>query len=329
MAGFTVYVTRALRNGYRRTLEALGSVIQWDEDSPAPRDELLREMPRIDALLCMGDDRIDGEIIRAGGRLRVISTIAADVDHIDVAEAARHGIVVCHTSGIADTAMADMTLTLLLACARSVVEAHTFIKDRGWQYRSPNLFLGADVQGSTIGILGLNGVGLEVAHRALGFGMRVLYYDPQRHEDAEHRLGVAYGSLENVLREADFITLHLPLSPETRSLLDAHRLRLMKPTAYLINMAHGNLIDHDALVTALRDGWIAGAGLDVFNREPVDPDDPLLDLPNVVLSPHIGANTRQTLVRMTRLAVEQLADVLHGRHPAHAVPDTWTHRRAA
>ena len=320
MAAYTIYVTRKIRNGVLRQLESIGKVVPWGEERPVPRAELLAGVRGADALLCLGDDRIDRAVIAAAPRLRVISTASAGYDHIDIVAAEERGIVVCHTPGIADNAVADMTMALLLACARSVAEANRFIRDRAWHYWSPYLFEGVDVRGSTLGIVGLGHIGIEVAHRALGFGMRVLYHNAHRDEDAEQSLGLQYGGLDNLLREADFVTLHVPLTPDTYNLIDARRLQLMKPTAYLINMARGAVVDHDALVRALREGWIAGAGLDVFNKEPLPHDDPLLDLPNVVLSPHIGANTHRAMGAMLRQAAEQIGQVLRGQQPSHPVP---------
>jgi len=319
MAHFTVYVTRKIWDEVRQQLAQVGTVVMWDEPRPIPHNELLAHVRDADALFCGADDQIDSEVIDAGRRLRIISTMSAGVDHIDLEVAAERGIIVCHTPGAADESVADLTMALLLACARNIVDADLFVKGREWQFWAPDLFLGVDVQGSTIGIIGLGSIGLEVAHRALGFGMRVLYYDPRRNVDAELRLGVQYGSLDNVLREADFITLHVPLLPSTYGLINEPRLRLMKKTAYLINMSRGPVVDHTALVRALRDGWIAGAGLDVFEQEPIPLDDPLLELPTVILTPHIGANTYSGMITMMRMAAEQIVAVLQGHAPAHPV----------
>ena len=319
MAQYTVYITRKIWQDVRRQLEKVGSLIEWDELSPVPREELLLRVGDADALLCTGSDLIDREVITAGAHLKIISTMSAGFDHIDVATAAARGIIVCHTPGAANEAVADMTMALLLACARNVIDADAFVKNRQWRYWASDLFLGADVQGSTIGIIGFGNIGIQVAHRALGFGMRVLYFDPHRNHDAELRMGVQYGGLDNVLRESDFITLHVPLLADTYGLINERRLHLMKPTAYLINMARGQVVDHHALVRALREHWIAGAGLDVFAEEPIRRDDPLLDLPNVVLSPHIGANTYDGIGTMMRMAAEQVVDLLEGRKPAHPI----------
>jgi len=328
MVLYSVYVTRKIRNGFRRALEAISAVTQWDENRPVPRDVLLYAVRDVDGLICMGDDVIDSEVINAGQRLKVISTVTAGYDHIDLETAKERRITVCHVPDVADTAVADLTLALMLACARSVIAANRFVHDCRWEYWAPYLFEGMEMQNSTLGIIGLGHIGLQVAHRALGFGMRVLYAANRRNEDAEQSLGLQFGSLDNVLREADFVTLHVPLLPATRGLIDERRLRLMRPSAFLINMARGAVVDHDALVRALREGWIAGAALDVYIREPIPPDDPLLELPNVIMTPHIGNNTRRAMARMVRAATEQIIQVLRGEPPAHAVV-SFAERRAA
>jgi len=328
MAKFTVYITRRVRNGFRRALEEIAEVEQWDEDRPVPREVLLAAVRNADGLLCMGDDAIDAEVIAAGRRLRVISTVSAGYDHIDLEAARVRRITVCHAPVAGDASVADLTLALILACARSLVDADRFVHARQWEYWAPYLFAGVEMRNSTLGIVGLGRIGLQVAHRALGFGMRVLYYNPRRHEDAEQNLGLQYGGLDNILREADFVTLHIPLRPATHGLINEDRLQLMRPSAYLINMARGAVVEHDALVRALREGWIAGAALDVYPREPISPDDPLLDLPNVILTPHIGNNTRRAMARMVRTAAEQIIQALNGEPPVHAVL-SFIERRAA
>lgn len=327
MNAASIFVTRRLRNGYRRALEAFASVRQWDDLCPVPRETLLDAIHDVDGLLCMGDDRIDRKVIDAGRCLRAISTISSGWDHIDLDAAEARGIAVCHAPGTAEASVADLTMALLLACARSLLDADRFARSAAWECWTPYLFQGVELAQSTLGIVGLGHIGLQVAHRALGFGMRVLYYDVVRNEDAEQRMGILYGGLDNLLREADFVTLHVPLLPRTRGLIDARRLGLMRPSAFLINMARGAVVDHADLVAALRAGTIAGAALDVFEREPLPADDPLRELPNVIITPHIGANTRRALARMIRTAAEQLTQALRGERPKHAI--LWPERREA
>lgn len=328
MTTSTVFVTRKVDASILRQLAKVGVVTAWEEERPIPHEELLIRVRDVDGLYCMVDDHIDRAVIESALQLKVISTVSAEVDHIDLWAAAERGITVCHTPHIPDDAVADLTMTLLLACARHIIDADHFVKAREWAYWSPDLLLGADVQGRTIGIIGLGSVGIRVAHRALGFGMRVLYYDARRDTDAEQHLGLQFGSLDNVLREADFVTVHVPTAPGTRGLIDSRRLRLMKPTAYLINMTRGSVVDHDALVRALEDGAIAGAGWDVFAQEPLRSDDPLLHLPNVVLTPHLGASTHRAMMAMMQMAATQLVQVLHGIRPAHVVAPPNMHRKA-
>ena len=329
MAQRKIFITRSIREEVRRHLERFGTVLVWDEQRPIPQRELLSAVKSIDALVAMPDDHITREVIEAAEQLRVISIISAHYDHVDIAAASERGIVVTHTPGTADDAVADLAMTLLLALGRHIIDAHVFVREGKWQYWYPELFIGSDIEGSAIGIIGLGSVGLRLAHRALGFAMRVLYYDPQRNEDAEQLLGIQYGSLDNVLREADFVILLLPSVPSTHSLIDARRLHLMKPNAYIINMSGGPIIEHDALVQALREGWIAGAGLDVFDEEPLTPDEALLDLPNVIFSPHIGSGTHHALSRMLWMAAGQLLQVLRGETPAHSVPRPQENDEAA
>jgi len=328
MAKFKVYITRRVRNGFRRALEEVADIEQWDEDRPVPREALLSAIRTADGLICMGDDVIDADVIAAARRLRVISTVSAGYDHIDLEAARARRITVCNTPGLGDNAVADLTLALMLACARALVDADRFVHERRWEYWAPYLFAGVEMRNSTLGIIGLGRIGLQVAVRALGFGMRVLYDSPKRHEDAES-LGLQFGSLDNILREADFVSLHVPLRPATWGLIDARRLRLMRPSAFLINMARGAVVDHDALVRALREKWIAGAALDVYPHEPISPDDPLLELPNVILTPHIGSNTRRSMARMVRAAAEQVIQVLHGEPPDYGIVTFEEQKKAA
>ncbi len=236
-----IYVTRRIHEDVRRHLERAGSVVEWEENYPIPQQHLLKVIEHVEALYCMPNDRITREVIEAGEQLRVICTVSVRYDHIDIAAAAERGIIVCHTPGLSDDAIADFTMLLLLVFARHLLAAQAFVKERKWKYWSPELFLGTELSGSALGIIGLGNVGIRVAHRALGFAMRVLYYDPQRNEDAETLIGIQYGSLDNVLREADFIVLHVPLTPATRGLINSERFRLMKPNAIIINMSGGRL----------------------------------------------------------------------------------------
>ncbi len=316
---YMALITRPVPAGIRAIVERIATIQFPGDDAPMSHAALRTSMRDIHALLCFENDIIDQTLLDTSPHLRVISTASGTFDHINLRAASMHGITVCHAPGAADRALADFSFGLLLAVARNIVQAHHFVMNGLWDAWSPTLFQGADIHGKTLGIIGLGNVGMQVAHRAQGFGMRVLYTDQHRHQDAEQRMGLEYGSLENLLREADFVTLHVSLTSLTRDMLTTARLRMMKPTAYLINMARGAVVKHDALVQALREGWIAGAALDIYNDEMLPADDPLLSLPNVVLTPHLGANTRRAQEVMQEMAAQQIVQVLRGQYPEHPV----------
>jgi glyoxylate reductase len=244
--------------------------------------------------------------------------VAVGHDNIDVATATRRRIVVTNTPGILTETTADFTWALLLATARRVAEADAFTRAERFTEWGLMLLLGADVHGKTLGILGLGRIGRAVARRVQGFALRVLYHDAIRDPEAERDLGVLYPDRDTVLREADFVTLHVPLLPETHHYIDERAIRLMKPTAHLINAARGPVSEEAALVRALQQGWIAGAGLDVSEEEPrVHPGLP--ECRNAVLAPHIASASTETRLRMATMAIEDALAVLEGRRPAHPV----------
>jgi glyoxylate reductase len=300
-------------------LARAGAVVRLPpEDRRLDRAELRAYLQDADGLVCLLTDTIDGDLLAAAPRLRVVANVAVGYDNIDVAAATRRGIVVTNTPGVLTETTADFTWALLLAAARRVPEADAYTRAGRFTEWGLMLLLGADVHGKTLGILGLGRIGRAVARRAQGFAMRLLYHDAVRDEAAERELGVLYRDKETVLREADFVTLHVPLLPETHHYIGEPELRSMKPTAYLINAARGPVVHEAALVRALREGWIAGAGLDVYEDEPrVHPG--LLTCPNAVLAPHIASASRETRLRMARMAVENALAVLDGRRPAHPV----------
>jgi glyoxylate reductase len=280
--------------------------------------ELAAHLRDADGLVCLLTDTIDEPLLREAPRLRIVANVAVGYDNIDVTAATRRRIVVTHTPGVLTETTADFTWALLLGTARRVAEADAFTRAGKFTEWSLMLLLGGDVHGKTLGILGLGRIGRAVTRRAQGFAMRVLYHDAVRDLEAERDLGVVYRERDILLREADFVTLHVPLLPETHHYIDERALRLMKPTAYLVNAARGPVIPEAALVRALREGWIAGAGLDVYEEEPrVDPG--LLECPNAVLAPHIASASKETRLRMATMAVEDALAVLDGRRPAHPV----------
>jgi glyoxylate reductase len=279
----------------------------WPRDAPP---ELMRAAS---AIFTYGHPRVDGALLDQTPAVRVISNFGVGVDHIDLEAARRRGLPVGNTPGLVDGATADMTFALLLAAARNLIIGDRFARGPEFTHYDPSLMLGYEVHGTTLGIVGMGNIGKQVAKRARGFDMRVLYHNRRRDPQAEAELGASYRGLEELLREADFVTLNVPLTPETRHLIGAAQLALMKPTAYLVNAARGGVVDHDALYAALRERRIAGAALDVTEPEPLPRDHPLLALESVVIAPHLGSATRQTRRAMAQMAVDNLLAGLQGR----------------
>jgi glyoxylate reductase len=312
-----VFATRALPGDAFRRLPERVTLRVWPGPG-APGAEALRGAAReAEGLLCVLTDRVDGALLESCPRLRVVSSCSVGLDHVDLAAAAARGIPVGHTPGVLTETTADLAFALLLAAARRIPEADRFARDgswtpaRGWE---PELLLGRDVHGATLGIVGLGAIGCAVARRAAGFGMRVLGWS----RSGRAVSGVTLVSLEHVLRESDFVSVHVALTDETRGLLGAAALGRMKRGAILVNTTRGGVVDEGALVAALRDGRLAAAGLDVFEREPLPQESPLRALPNVVLTPHIGSASVATRERMATLAVENLLAGLEGRPLPHA-----------
>ena len=289
-------------------------------DAPLPKAELLARVRGKDGLVCHIVSAIDDEVLAAAPTLKVVANVAVGYNNIDVAVARRRGVVVTNTPDVLTETTADFAWALLMAAARRVVEADHFARSGRWQRWQWDLLWGADVHGKTLGILGFGRIGRAVARRASGFDMRVLYHDAVRPAPAaERELRVTYAEPETILREADFVSLHTPLLPETRHLINERTLRLMKKTALLVNAARGPIVDEAALVRALKEGWIAGAGIDVFEEEPrIHPG--LAPLPNVVLAPHIASASRDTRIAMATLAVRNCLAVLDGKPPLTPVP---------
>jgi len=296
------------------------SVTVWPEpEVPPPPEAVVEQVREVEGVLCLLTDRIDGEVIAAGKRLRVISNCAVGYDNIDVAAATRRGILVCNTPGVLTETTADLAWALLMAAARRIAESDRYVRAGKWRSWSPQLMLGQDVGGATLGVIGLGRIGQAVARRARGFDMRVLYYDIVRVPEVERSVGAEFVELPVLLRESDFVSIHTPLTEETRHLIGAEELTLMKPTAVLVNSARGGVVDAQALAAALRKGEIFAAGLDVFESEPLPADDPLLDLENVVVLPHIGSASVATRTRMARMAAGNLIAGLKGERPPYLV----------
>lgn len=315
-----VYVCRPLPGRAVEILAKHCAVRMWDRiEEPPPRDVLLAEAEAAQGIVSLLTDRMGQELFSRARSLRVVSNVAVGYDNVDVEAATRRGIVVTNTPGVLTEATADFAWALLMAAARRIPEADRYTRSGRWTSWQPTLLLGQDVHGQTIGIVGMGRIGTAVARRALGFGMRVLYHDQFRHPDREHELGVEYCELPDLLRESDFVSIHTPLTPETRHLINRERLALMKPTAILVNTGRGPVVDEQALYEALAQRSIAAAGLDVFEVEPLPPDSLLLALDNVVLAPHIASATHATRARMAELAAENCVAVLTGRRPLNPV----------
>ncbi|MBW2306349.1 MAG: D-glycerate dehydrogenase [Deltaproteobacteria bacterium] len=289
-----------------------------------PHESLLGHVWKAEGILTCHSDRIDRQVMDTAPRLRVVANYAVGYDNIDVPAATARGILVCNTPGVLTETTADLTWALIMAVARRVVESDRFIREKDRDKWPFNCFLGTDVYGKTLGIVGMGRIGSSVARRAQGFGMRIIYYNRKRVEPSlERELKAAYVNFETLLREADFVTLHVPSSPDTRHLIGSPQLSMMKPTSFLINASRGMVVDEAALLSALRDGAIAGAALDVYENEPhLTPG--LGELPNVVLTPHIGSATRETREKMALMAAENLLAALEGKRPPNLVnPDAF------
>jgi glyoxylate reductase len=311
----SILISRQLPEAAVRLARSRADVDAYAHDRPMPRAELLERLAGKDGLVCVISETIDEALLAARPGLRVVSNVAVGYNNVDVAACTRSGVVVTNTPDVLTETTADFAWTLLMATARRLAEADRYTREgrfRQWEYM---LLLGGDVHGKTLGVVGFGRIGRAMARRALGFGMRVLYQDAVAADAAaERELRATRTDLATLLRESDFVTLHTPLLPETRHLINAESLRTMKKTAYLINAARGPVVDEAALVRALREGWIAGAGLDVFEEEPkVHPG--LIDLSNVVLAPHIASASHETRLQMATLAVENCLAVLEGKTP--------------
>jgi glyoxylate reductase len=323
-----VLVTRRLADKVMRYLDEHCLITVNDEDRPMPRDRLLAEVKGKRGLLPMLTDRIDEELLdTAGPDLAVVANFAVGYDNVDVAACTGRGILVTNTPDVLTDATADMAWGLILAASRRVGEGERLIRaGRSWGW-APDFMLGREVTGKTLGVVGMGRIGQAVVARARGFRMRILYHSRTRKPDAERGIGAEYRDLAALLTEADIVSVHVSLSEQTHHLFGAGEFRKMKPTAVFVNTTRGPVVDEAALATALKDGEIFAAGLDVYEREPeVHPD--LLNLDNVVLVPHLGSATVETRTAMGMLAAENLVAALEGRRPPSLVNPGVLERRA-
>ena len=311
-----VLVTRRI---FPEALELIGQHAQvelWPEDAP-PASEQLREMVaagRVHGLLTNVMDRVDASLMEASPELQVISQVSVGLDNVDLAEATRRGIPVGFTPGVLAKATADLGFGLLLAAARRIAHSDRWVREGNWQLaHHPMYWLGAEVNGATLGIVGLGQIGVEMAQRARGFDMRVIYHSRTRKPDLEARLGLEYSDLKPLLASADFVSLHVPLTPSTRGLIGEPELRAMKSNAVLVNLSRGPVVDTKALCTALQEGWIGAAALDVTDPEPIHADDTLLALDNLVITPHIGSASIGSRRSTCLLAARNLIAGIEGK----------------
>ena len=323
MAKPKVYSTHQLFEEARKILDAECEVQYWTDSERPPRDEVLRRVKDKEGLVCLLTEKVNEEFLRSAPKLRIASNVAVGYDNIDVDACTKRGIAVTNTPGVLDETTADFAWTLLMTVARRVAEGELLARSGNWKGWNLDQLCGADVWGKTLGIVGFGRIGRSVARRASGFQMKIIYTDAVRvSEEVEKSLNAEFRDMNSLLAESDFISLHVPLLPETRGLFDANKLFRMKPTAFLINTSRGPVVEEAALVTALENNKIAGAALDVFENEPFI--HPGLKRPNVVLTPHIASASIETRTKMALMAANNIVAVFKGRRPPNLLnPDIF------
>ena len=310
-----VYVTRMIPQAGIEVLRDAGLDVEINpHDRPLTREELLRVVPQAEAVLCLLTDRIDSDVFEAAPTIKGFANYAVGYDNLDVSEATRRGIPLSNTPGVLTDATADLAWALLFAVARRVVESDGVMRRGEWAGWGPLQFIGGDITGRTLGIIGAGRIGTAMALKSRGFGMTVLYTGNRRNDVLEDTLGAQKVPLEELLSASDFVSVHVPLTESTRHVIDRSALERMKRTAYIINTARGPVIDETALVEALREGAIAGAGLDVYENEPI-PAPGLVDLPNAVVTPHVGSATHETRDAMATMAARNILAMIAGEKP--------------
>ncbi|MSP13478.1 MAG: D-glycerate dehydrogenase [Chloroflexi bacterium] len=324
MAKPKVYVTRKIPETGLEILRAQCDITVYPEALPVPRAELLQEIKDVDGVLTLLTEKVDAEFLDHAPRVKVVSNMAVGFDNIDVKECTRRGIPVGNTPEVLTDTTADMAFTLLLSAARHVGSASRYVLAGKWKTWEPLGFLGYDIHGATLGIIGLGRIGAAVARRARGFNMNILYYDAFPRRDLEPELGLRLVSVDEILAQSDFITVHTPMTPETYHMIGEAQLRKMKPNAVIVNTARGGIIDPKALYKALKEGWIAAAGLDVTEPEPIPMDDPLLTLDNCLIVPHIASASFTTRSEMSAMAARNVLAGIHGeRLPTCVNPEVY------
>ncbi|MEM0211380.1 MAG: glyoxylate reductase [Candidatus Methanomethylicia archaeon] len=318
-----LFITRELFTDIIDKLSEYYEIEIWDKYTPPPYHTLLEKVKEIDALVSLLTDKIDNNLISNAKKLRIIAQYAVGYDNIDIENATKHGIYVTNTPGVLTESTAELTWALILGVARRIVEADHFVRwgewwrtGTGWH---PKMMLGIELMNKTLGIIGLGRIGSRVAEIGRAFKMKVIYFDINRNFEIEEKLGIEYKGLDEVLKESDVISIHTPLTKDTYHMINEERLKLMKKNAIIINTARGSIIDTNALVKALREGWIAGAGIEVFEEEPLPPNHPLTSFKNVILTPHIGSATYEARHAMAEKVMENLIAFINGEIPPNLV----------
>ncbi|MEZ4631468.1 MAG: D-glycerate dehydrogenase [Deinococcales bacterium] len=314
-----VFVTRKIpEEGLKLLYQAGFEVEVFSEDRAIPRELLLEKVTELDALLPLVTDSIDKQLLEQAPKLKIVANFAVGYNNVDVATCTQKGILVTNTPDVLTAATADQTMLLILATARRLIEGDGMVREGRWEGWGPLQLLGLDVSAKALGLIGMGRIGEAVAKRAKGFDMQIFYHNRNRNLEAEKRTGAIYVGLPTLLEQSDFVSIHTPLSPESHHLIGEKAFKRMKKTAILINTARGPVVDEKALVKALTEGEIWGAGLDVFEREPLI-EEALLKLPNVVLAPHLGSATLGARGAMARLSAGSIIDYLQGKRPKHIV----------
>jgi glyoxylate reductase len=314
------YVTRMLPERGLNVIKKNFETEVWQDYAPPPRNVLLEKVKNVDALVTLLSDKIDAEAFNQAPGLKIISQLAVGFDNIDLQEATKRGIYVTNTPEVLTDTTADFAWALLMAIARRVVEADKYVRNGQWRVAwHPSMMQGRDVYGATIGIVGAGRIGYAMAKRATGFSMKILFYDVIPRPEMEKDFGAKRTDLDTLLKESDFVSVHVPLMKETHHLINADKLKLMKKTAYLINNSRGPVVDEKALYEALKEGRLGGAGLDVFEQEPTSASNPLLKLDNMVVAPHISSASYETRSKMSEMVAENLLSFFEGKKPPNLV----------
>jgi glyoxylate reductase len=321
MARPKVFVARKIAQEALDIIAREAEVELWQEEGPTPRDILINKVRDAEGMLSMLTEKVDFELMDAAPRLKAVSNLAVGFDNIDIGEATRRGIVVGNTPGVLTNTTADFAWALIMAAGRRVAEADRYTRDGKWKTWGPMILLGQDVHDATLGIIGCGRIGFQVAKRARGFNMKVLYYDiVRRKPEEEKEVGLEFiANMHDLLRRSDFVTVHVPLTPDTRRMISTAEFDAMKPTAVFVNTSRGPVVDPKALYEALKTGKIFAAGLDVTDPEPISMEDPLLTLENITIAPHIASGSVATRTKMAIMAAENLLAGLKGQMPPNCL----------